>query len=344
VSLQPTATRLAVLTATGVSLIFFGFAFFAHNTLHDKDLERTRATAARLAPQVGSRFDHAASTNSAGTDAADAALAAQPDVRAPEARVFYDDGELEAFVTAKVRGPFEAPSQARSLMPPEDVGAVYGGGTVTLSWEPGAVNSVLASTYARQGVDLRIAIHVYRGVGDATPDLVDSLTWGQTTWRDHQLPLGQARLVYEVWTVILQGSPRGDVLIAAERSEPVTVQTPEHFTLELLGGSAEEAVFAVDVRLPSARNRVTTRARVGQELQVGELSTGLVVQAIVLTPEERLSMQRRLLFTTDGSLVLDPETHLPRTTQTQVLIPVRHLTVVLATANGEARELGADLP
>jgi hypothetical protein len=340
----PGIARMAVLTGAGVSLIFFVFAFFAHNVLHDKDLQRTRALEARLSAHDDLGPGSSSGAASTGSDAVDAALAAQPDVRVPEARVFYDDGELDAFIAAKVRGPFEAPSRSRSLVPPEQVGAVYGSGSVTLSWEPGALNSVLATTYARQGQDLRLAFHIYRGVGAAPPSLAASVPWGQATWRDRQLPLGRERLVYEVWAVILQASPRGDVLIAAERSEPVTVQTPEHFTLDLLGGSAEEVEFVVDVRLPSAPGRLTSRARVGEELRVGALSTGLVVQAITLTPEERLSTQRRLLFTTDGSLVLDPETRQPRTTQTQVLVPARHLSVVLATADGETRELGTDLP
>jgi hypothetical protein len=338
------AGRLAVLTAAGGSLIFFGFAFFAHNALHDKDLQRTRSLEARLAARGIVAPGASSGTGSTGPDAVEATLALQPDARVPEARVFFDDGELDAFVAAKVRGPFEAPSRSRSLVPPEQVGAVYGSGAVTLSWEPGALNSVLASTYARQGQDLRVAFHVYRGVGAAPPSLAASVPWGQSSWRDHQLPLGRERLVYEVWAVILQASPRGDVLIAAERSEPVTVLTPEHFTLELLGGDAEEAVFVVDLRLPSAPGRVTSRARIGEELRAGELSTGLVVQAITLTPEERLSTQRRLLFTTDGSLILDPETRQPRTTQTQVLVPARHLSVVLATSDGQSRELGTDLP
>lgn len=336
--------RLAVLTATGVSLIFFGFAFFAHNALHDKDLQRTRAFEARLASGAGEQPARTPATGHAGPDPLDATLATQADARVPEARAFYDDGELDAFIAARMRGPFEAPTRARSLVPPEQFGAVYGSGAVTLSWQPGALNSLLASTYARLGQDLRIAFHVYRGVGTAPPVLAASVPWGQTSWRDPHIPLGRERVVYEVWAVILQASPRGDVLVAAARSEPVTVQTPEHFTLDLLGGSAEEAVFAVDVRLPSAPSRVTSRARVGEELRAGELSTGLVVQAITLTPEERLSTQRRLLFTTDGSLVLDPETRQPRTTQTQVLVPARRLSVVLVTSDGQSRALETDLP
>jgi hypothetical protein len=156
-------------------------------------------------------------------------------------------------------------------------------------------------------------------------------------------------MVYEVWAVLLRDTAAGEVLVGAERSEPVTVLTPEHFSLTLQGGGSDEAQFAVDVefpsaQFPSAQGRVMSRARVGEEIRAGDLTTGLVVQSIELSTEERLSAQRRLLFTTDGTLVLDPATREPRTTQTQVLLPVQHLKVVLASALGETRELDKDLP
>ena len=103
-------------------------------------------------------------------------------------------------------------------------------------------------------------------------------------------------------------------------------------------------MFTVDVALASAREQAVAAARVGDELHLGGLSLGLVVQSIHVATEERLSTQRRLLFTTDGSLVLDPDTHQPRTTQTQILLPVQHLKVVLATHGGETRLLETDLP
>lgn len=336
--------RQAVLTATWVSLIFFGFAFFAHNRLYDKDLQRIRALERRFAATATLPRAGTPSAVTGGVDPVEAALEQHGDVREPEARAFYDDGELEAFVAARLRGPFEQQPQARSLVAPANVQARYAAGCVTLDWEPGALNAVLASTLARQGADLSVAFRIYRARGDAEPELLASLPWGESTWQDHALPLARGRLAYEVWAVLLRRGPLGDVLVAAERSEPVTVVTPEHFRLELQGGAADEALFTVEVELPAARDRVMARARVGEELRAGELATGLVVQSITLTTQERLALQRRLLFTSDGSLVLDPETHLPRTTQTQVLVPVQHLAVVLADGDGTLRELEADLP
>jgi hypothetical protein len=265
-------------------------------------------------------------------------------VREPDARTVYDDGELDAFVAARVRGPFEENPQARSLVPPGNVRAVHAAGGVTLQWDARSVNEALASALARQGSDLRLAFRVYRGLDEAPLALEQTLPWGTTSWRDTLLPLGRGRLAYEVWVVLLREGPAGDVLVAAERSEPVTVQTPEHFTLALQGGSADVAEFAVDVVLASAREQALATARVGEELRLGELSLGLVVQSIQLTTEDRLTTQRRLLFTTDGSLVLDPDTHQPRTTQIQILVPVQHLKVVLAAHDGETRLLEADLP
>jgi hypothetical protein len=341
---SPSSARLAVLTATGVSLIFFGFAFFVHNRLYDKDLQRARATEARLRVDVAKSAQSSVSHGNPGVDAADVALTQQPDVRAPEARTFYEQAELDAFTAAKVRGPFDAIPQARSLVAPTRVTGSYASGAVTVAWDAGAVNQVLASTLARQGSDLRLAFRVYRGLDSQPPELAASVPWGQDSWRDSRLPLGRGRLVYEVWAVLLRETATGEVLVGAERSEPVTVQTPEHFSLALQGGDTDEAQFVVDVDFPSAQGRVISRARKGEEIRAGDLSTGLVVQSIALSSEERLTNQKRLLFTTDGSLVLDPATHEPRTTQTQVLLPVQHLKVVLASADGETRELDKDLP
>lgn len=340
----PFASRRAVLTATCLSLIFFGFAFFAHNRLYDKDLQRTRDLARRLELHVEAPSVGALSSAAGRVDAMLAALAQPVDAREPEARAFYDDGELEAYVAARLRGPFDQPAQARSLTAPGNLRARYAAGAVTLEWEPGAMNAVLASTLARQGTDLSVAFRVYRAHAAADPEWRANLPWGETSWKDLALPLAASRLSYEVWAVLLRHGPLGEVLVAAERSEPVTVQTPEHFTLDLQGGDADEALFTVLVELPVASGRVSARARIGQEVRAGELATGLVVQSIQLQTDDRLTTQRRLLFTSDGSLVLDPETHLPRTTQTQVLLPVRRLSVVLADAAGALRELAVDLP
>ena len=342
--MPPASARLAVLTATIVSLIFFGFAFFEHNRLYNKDLQRVRATEARLAARSPRPGAGAPTRPPPGVDAADVALTQQPDVRAPDVRAFYEQAELSAFVAARVRGPFDETPQARSLVPPSHVTANYASGGVTIAWEDGALNQVLGSTLARQGGDLRVAFRVYRGLDSQPPELAETVPWGQSTWRDTRLPLGRGRLVYEVWAVLLRQTPTGDVLVAAERSESVTVLTPEHFTLALQGGGGDEAQFAIDVDFPSAQGRVLARARVGEEVRAGDLATGLVVQSIDVNKEERLATQRRLLFTTDGSLVLDPGTHEPRTTQTQVLLPVQHLKVVLASADGETRQLDLDLP
>lgn len=338
------APRRAVLTAAWLSLIFFGFAFFAHKRLHDKDLQRTRGLARRLEAHAEVAHGVGLSAAQGPVDAMLAELAQPVDAREPEARAFYDDGELEAYVAARLRGPFEQPAQARSLTAPGNLRGRYAAGAVTLAWDPGAMNTVLASTLARQGTDLSVAFRIYRASAAADPEWIASLPWGETSWEDHALPLAASRLSYEVWAVLLRHGPLGEVLVAAERSEPVTVLSPEHFTLDLQGGDADEALFTVAVELPAARDRVLARAGVGQEIRAGELATGLVVQSIQISKDDRLSTQRRLLFTSDGSLVLDPETHQPRTTQTQVLLPVRRLSVVLADAAGTRRELAADLP
>src|SRR5262245_59159644 len=171
------SARLAVLTATVVSLIFFGFAFFAHNRLYDKDLQRARATEARLDANSTRDPRGAVRRTVVGVDAADLALTQQPDVRAPGARSLYEQAELDAFTAAKVRGPFDAVPQARSLVAPTKLKGSYAAGNVNLTWDAGAVNQVLASTIARQGGDLQIGFRIYRGVGGQPPELVASVPW-----------------------------------------------------------------------------------------------------------------------------------------------------------------------
>jgi hypothetical protein len=79
-------------------------------------------------------------------------------------------------------------------------------------------------------------------------------------------------------------------------------------------------------------------------LLVGTEPTGLTLEALESTAEDKLTTQQRLVLTTDGSLVLDPLTNEPRTTQTQVLVPVTRLTATLVARDGERRVLDVDLP
>ncbi len=272
------------------------------------------------------------------------ALLQTADARTVGGEVLYDDAELKAFVAARLRGAVETAPEARSLAPPHEVRGEYARGAVTVTWDPGPVNRVLATTLSGQDDGLRLAFRIYRSVDRGPPELATTVPFGATSWRDGQLPLARSLLSYEVWTVLHRGAPPGEVLVGAERSEAVTVESPEHFTLDLVGGGPESATFAVQVDLPAAASRATITVKPGQALSVGERSTGLVLQSITQSQEERLTTQRRLLLTSDGSLVLDPTTNEPRTTQTQVLLPVTRLTASLIGPDGAARTLVADLP
>jgi hypothetical protein len=150
------------------------------------------------------------------------------------------------------------------------VDAVYAGGTVAVTWDPGPVNAVLAGALAGQQGGLKLAFRIYRSRDLEEPVLVQTLPFGTPRWQDRSLPLSRARLDYEVWTVLLRDGPAGEVLVGAERGEKVTVRSPEHFKLDLVGGSEEQAAFDVEVGLPSDGESVVVTARPGEPLLVGD--------------------------------------------------------------------------
>ncbi|MGQ0554198.1 MAG: hypothetical protein ACT4PU_13375 [Planctomycetota bacterium] len=339
--------RLLVLTGFWVTLLGAAAAAWLHLQLYRADIDRNAALAAEiraeLQPVPDGRSLAAADRAVQPLDAVERALAQPPAVREIMAHAFYEDVEEAGFVAAQVSGGLQAGPETR-VAAPRAITALYSAGTVLVRWDPGPTNAVLAGQLAGRPDGLRLAFRVYRSQQPQPPQLQATVPFGAMEWRDRLLPVASARLDYEVWAVLLRDSTAGEVLVGAERSEKVTVESPEHFKLSLIGGSVEAALFHVDVELPSARGTVTVTARPGEALMIGESSSGLLLQSLQLKQEESLTTQRRLLLTSDGSLVLDPITHEPRTTQTQVLMPVKRLVATLLADHGEARVLQADLP
>jgi hypothetical protein len=343
--MSPGGARLLVLTGTTLSLIFFAFALFVHNRLYNNDLEIARAFEARLRLQLGAAPDVRPATGSpGGVDRLDLALAAQPLAHPADPAALYATPERQAFAAARVQGALGRTREERTLLPPARVDAVYGDAAVEVRWDPGPVNSVLAGALAGQQSDLRLGFRVYRSRDLGEPELLQDVPFGTTSWKDRALPLPRAQLDYEVWTVLVRDGPAGVVLVGAERSQKVTVRSPEHFKLHLVGGTEEQAAFDVEVGLPSGGEPVVVSARPGEPLLVGGQPLGLTLQSLRQTVEDRLTTQRRMVLTADGSLVLDPTTHEPRTTQTQVLVPVTRLIATLVSHDGEERTLETDLP
>ncbi len=277
-------------------------------------------------------------------DAAEWALAQQPQVVGTLARAVFDVSELQDFEARRVRSPFETPSRSTGLVSPDALEAGYGLGVVTLTWNPGPMNRVRAAALEREGSDLRVGQRIYRAIDGAELTLMATLPLSEVLWRDVQLPLAASRMGYQVWAVLLRHDGSEDVLVDAERSDLVTVATPEHFSLSLVRATGDQAVFLIQVNLPNAVGDRQVTARIGEEVRTGSTTTGLTLKALQTRQEDALTTQQRLLLTTDGSLVLDPETHEPRTTQTQVLKPVTRLVATLATRDGAVRTLNVDLP
>ena len=334
----------AVLTAAGLSLIVFALAFFVHNRLYRNDLEQARQLERALHSQLRTPSE---AERAAGTQALDAlivALAQQPSAVEADPASFYDEPEWRAFGTARARGALDEPAVAHTVVAPRNVKAEYFAGVVTVAWEAGSANRVLSAALAGQDDGLRLASRIYRSQDLSPPELRQTLPFGVTSWKDRDLPLAQSRLDYEVWTVLLRDGPAGEVLVGADRGEKVTVIGPEHFTLKLVGGSPEQAVFDVSIVLPASAGVVPASARPGEPLLAAGQPTGLTLESLGTSTVDSLTTERRLLLTTDGSLVLDPTSLEPRTTETQVIVPVTRLTATLLDSQGGRRVLEVDLP
>lgn len=254
----------------------------------------------------------------------------------------YTSVEANAFIAARI-----VPDEARRGSPgthpaaPIGVKALFLDGSVRLSWDPGPVNSVLAKTL--DGSERELAWRIWRReAGDADLQLLATLPFSVTTWRDPSLPLARQTLSYEVWAVVLRTEPDGSqVLAGAERSAIAHADVPERFEIELLGGDGERA--RVRVVLPGG-DAVVASAAVGEPIVAAGRPTRLVLASLEVQPSDRLTTRSRLRLKPDGSIVLDPESQRPRTTETQVLMSVDRLVAVLAHEDGTSRTLEVDLP
>lgn len=342
--MTPRLVRLLLGCLAAAALLCFGAALFVHERVHGADLQRARALQRELSEQLSPAAASSGPAAATGADELQIALARPPAALAPTWETFYAASEEQAFAAAAVRGAIASSHEDRSVMPPVGTTANYAQGSVVLVWEPGPVNRVLASTLAGQQGDRSLGYRIYRSVDGAPLDWIASLPFGQTTWTDRLLPLPASRLDYEVWVVLLKRGPEGEFLVGAEPGEKVTVLSPDHFTLSLIGGQPDEAVLQVDVSLPVAAGSMRAKVAPGDELYAGDWPTGLVLRELDIHEEERLATRRRLLLATDGSLVLDPVTREPRTTETQVLVPVTRLVATFAARDGSQRVLETDLP
>lgn len=348
------AAAAAVLTALALSLIVCALALYAHNQLYSNNLERAQALEETLRRQLDAPpSDHGSEPARGGGDVLELALAKQPAVLSERDRrlldqqvPLYTDTERRAFVTARVKGDLDDPTETLQPTAPHSVRAEYGDGAVTLAWESGHVNRVLSAALAGREDGLRLAFRIWRRDEWGEMEPLVTVPFGVTLWKDRSLPVARTTLYYEVWTVLLRADPSGsETLVSAERSDLVTLSSPEHFTLELIGGDEVRADFLAVVGNPETPvASVTVSAMVGDPIAIGELSTGLALQSIEMTTVDVLTTREHLSLTSDGAVVIDPATNEPRTTQTQVLIPGRRMKTVLVHQDGETRTLEAELP
>jgi hypothetical protein len=342
-----------MLTASGLSIIVFAVALIAHNRLYSNDLRRAKG----LGEQVRSRLDaEAAMEARAGTavrppsmhasEAFEAALRQPPERAAGslDALLLYDEAERSRFAALRWPGSASEAPAASGLAPPQEVTADYEAGAVSVRWSVAqATREVATAPLADAGQ--RVGHRLYRSDDGSPMRLVANLDHDETRWRDDDMPLAGGELAYEVWTVLLQDVAGSEpTLVRSESGELVTVHVPEHFRLVLVSGDSEAAVIRMEVgpdSMPVAVHELSLS--VGDPVDANGLSTGLLLTSLEVIEEERLTTRTRLVLTSDASLVLDPETHTPRTSDTQVLMPQTRLVATLTAPSGETRRLELDL-
>jgi len=332
--------RFLVLTGTGLSLIVFALALLVHNHLQNKDL----AQAGKLTRDVrrllsGTPIRPAPVGEIQDTDRFERALMLMPAATPVDALPFYDEGERASFSRSRWVGEALAESDDAGLRPPYAVDAYHEAGIVLLRWE---VDPATLALNEALPAGQQLAWRVYRSLNLDEPTLVAQVSIDERRWRDQELPVAHSRLGYQVWSVVVDAD---GALIAAEPSEQTSVELPERFSLELVGGDEHSAVF--DIRLGSSTQPMTVptlRVTPGQPLTAAGLDTGLVLRSLILADDEQLQTRSRFDFRADGSLVLDPSTNTPRTSETQVLVSVRRLIATLSDPLGVPRTLQLDLP
>ena len=303
--------------------------------------ERERQRAQQLDQQVAALLDGPAIPRAGQppVDPFERGLGVSPGSLPVDALPFYDEAERAAFARSRWVG--DPPSGLRGpvLAPPYGVAATYEAGAVTVLWESDPATRALAADLP---LDQRLAVHVYRSLGRGEPLLLAELPLSERRYRDGDLPLEAADLVYQVWAVVLgsQGRP-----LAAEGGDLVSLGIPERFRIALIDGDTERARIRIDVG-PSGLDVSSTVVHVGPgEALVAEgRSTGLVLSSLEQVSGEQLQTRRRMAFRSDGSLVLDPDTQTPRSFETQVLVSVTRLVATLSDSSGAPRTLELDIP
>jgi len=344
--------RFLMLTGPLLSLIVFGLALLAHNRLYSNDLGRAARLETRVRGALDARREPGARQASPthALEADEAALRQPPDRTPLDALLLYDENERRAFAATRWVDNQPPVASRSGLAAPADLRAVYEAGAVSLDWSIDPATRVALADGLPGGE--RLAQRVYRSVSGAPAALRATLDLETTRWRDDALPLAGGDLTYSVWTVLLQDDPLPDSapgaaegLVRSECSELVTVSVPEHFRLVLVSGDSTRAAIRLEVGPTSRPVAVQVLDLVpGDPVAAGALSTGLVLQALDVIDTERLTTRTHLLFTSDASLVLDPVTRAPRTSESQILMPCKRLVATLRGPSGAARSLELDLP
>ena len=332
--------RFLVLTGIGLSIIVFAFALLVHNHLLNKDLEQANRLMRDVRRGLDEALPHPAPRGaSQDTDRFESALMLMPETTPVDALPFYDEGERASFARSRWAGETPSDGSEASLRPPFAVDAFHEAGIVLLRWEADPATLALEEALP-EGQSLGWRIYRRLNLGDF--ENVASAPFGDRRWRDSDFPVAHSRVEYQVSAVVIDDE---DSLIAAEPSRLVSIELPERFAIDLIEGDEHSALFRIRVGTSTQPlNQAALRVTPGQSVTIPGLDTGLLLNSLQIRDDERLTSRIRFDFRADGSLVLDPATDTPRTSETQVLVSARRLIATLSDPLGVPRTLELDLP
>jgi len=344
--------RFLMLTGSGLSIIVFAVALIDHNSLYSNDLRAAKELGehvrARLDLDVETRADaeghpSASWQRDRSPEGFEAALRQSPQrtLAVLDDQILYDEAERARFSARRWPGGGPDGAKTSGLVAPRQVTADYEAGAVSIRWSVAPETLETALHGAEKDPNQHVEHRIYRSSDGSEMQLLATLGSEATRFRDADMALAGGELGYQVWTVLVRNPPGAEpTLVRSESGELVTVHVPEHFRLELMSGDSEAVVIRMEVgpgSMPIAVHDVLLSP--GDPVDAGGLSTGLILTRLEVIEEERLTTRTRLVFTSDASLVLNPETHTPRTSDTQVLMPQTRLVATLTAPLGAPRQL-----
>lgn len=335
---------IVALVAAGVPLLLFGVAGRERAAIE----ARRDALVRGMAPVEGDRGG--ALPPAALPDGATVESLIGPREPAPAgielpAALFYAPDEVALYRDkSRSEGEFE-----RSLEPPREPRAGFEGDAVVVAWQPPDGFDSLRERLAAAPL-LRAGFRLYRWRDGEEPALLATFGGTTTSYEDRDLPLWRERFFYCVATVLEGTLDELPTLIESKRSAVMTAETPERYSLQVLGEEADhvrlELAGEVGGRLLRRALEVAVGDRIAAPADAAgpELDSGLVVTAWRWVEGSLETSRVRPEFLPDGRRKLDPASGLPSFVTEPVTLPTRDLELTCREPSGATRTFTSPSP